>query len=177
MEYPRLDRPQHLRRQPKQAHIRRAVTRGPVSVQLRLLGLREHVEAQPHVVLVGEAVHRRRVAVDRELERGLTWRSVYFRAEVLRSTTTRPSASRSRRLSVPTGSRSRISPVSWSTSAPRTAARRRPNFRRGSNCSGTPRACGAETEGRSSLARVEAANREYEEPTVHPILELARPCT
>jgi hypothetical protein len=55
-------------------------------VELRLPGLRQDVEAEAEVGLVGEAIHRDRVAVNRELERGLAWRSEYFRAAVLRST-------------------------------------------------------------------------------------------
>jgi xanthine dehydrogenase YagR molybdenum-binding subunit len=37
-------------------------------VELRLPGLRQHVAPQPHVLLVGEASHRRRVAVDGKLQ-------------------------------------------------------------------------------------------------------------
>jgi xanthine dehydrogenase YagR molybdenum-binding subunit len=37
------------------------------AVELRLPGLRQHVAPQPHVLLVGEAGHRRRVAVDGKL--------------------------------------------------------------------------------------------------------------
>jgi hypothetical protein len=37
-------------------------------VELRLPGLRQHVAPQPHVLLVGEAGHRRRVAVDGKLQ-------------------------------------------------------------------------------------------------------------
>jgi hypothetical protein len=37
-------------------------------VELRLPGLRQHIAPQPHVLLVGEAGHRRRVAVDGKLQ-------------------------------------------------------------------------------------------------------------
>ena len=40
-------------------------------MELRLPGLRQHVEAEAEVLLVSEAVHRGCIAVDRELERGL----------------------------------------------------------------------------------------------------------
>jgi hypothetical protein len=38
------------------------------AVELRLPGLRQHVAPQPHVLLVGEAGHSRRVAVDGKLQ-------------------------------------------------------------------------------------------------------------
>jgi hypothetical protein len=38
------------------------------AVELRLPGLRQHVAPQPNVLLVGEAGHRRRVAVDGKLQ-------------------------------------------------------------------------------------------------------------
>jgi CO/xanthine dehydrogenase Mo-binding subunit len=38
------------------------------AVELRLPGLRQHVAPQPHVLQVGEAGHRRRVAVDGKLQ-------------------------------------------------------------------------------------------------------------
>jgi hypothetical protein len=58
-------------------------------VELWLLRLGEHVEAETEVGLVSEAVHPGRVAVDRQLERGLDLEAEYFRASVLRSTTAR----------------------------------------------------------------------------------------
>ena len=69
VEHPRLDRLQHLPRQPEQPHVRCAIARRPVAEHLRLLGLRKHVEPEAHVIGVGVAAGR--VAVDRELERGL----------------------------------------------------------------------------------------------------------
>jgi hypothetical protein len=69
MEHPRLDRRQHLCREPEQPHVRRAVARGPVPAQLRHASLRQHVEPEAHVVRVGIPQEPGRVAVDRELER------------------------------------------------------------------------------------------------------------
>jgi hypothetical protein len=40
-------------------------------VEVGLLGLGAHVEPEPEVLLIGQAVHARRVTVDRELEPGL----------------------------------------------------------------------------------------------------------
>src|SRR5437867_6325094 len=66
-----LDRPQHLRHKAEQPHVRRAITRRPVPVQFGHTSLCEHIEPQPHVVAVRERAEPDRVAVDRELERGL----------------------------------------------------------------------------------------------------------
>ena len=71
MEHARLDRAQHLRRQPEQPHVRRAIARGPVPVELRHASLREHVEPEAHLVRVGVPEEPGRLAIDRELERGL----------------------------------------------------------------------------------------------------------
>jgi hypothetical protein len=64
------------------------VAGGPVAVELGLPRRRQHVEAEPEVGLVSEAVRGRRVAIDRELwieswSEASTWRSEYFRAAVL----------------------------------------------------------------------------------------------
>ena len=69
MEHAGLDRLQPLRHQPKQPDARRAVALRPVAVELRLLRLGQHVEAEPEVLLVSEAIHRRGVAIDGELQR------------------------------------------------------------------------------------------------------------
>jgi hypothetical protein len=71
VEDPGLDRVEHLGDQPEEPPVRGPVARRPVAVELGLLGLGEHVEAEAEVRLVGKAVHGGRVAVDRELERGL----------------------------------------------------------------------------------------------------------
>jgi hypothetical protein len=60
-----------LRDQAEKAEVGGTVAGGPVAVELRLLGLREDVEPEAEVLLVGQAVHGRRVPVDRELEGGL----------------------------------------------------------------------------------------------------------
>jgi hypothetical protein len=46
VERPRLDRPEHLRRQPEQPHVRRPVPRRPAALEFRLLGLCQHVEPE-----------------------------------------------------------------------------------------------------------------------------------
>ena len=118
----RLDGGEALGGQAVEADVGRRVAGGPVAVELGLPRRRQHVEAEAEVGLVSEAVRGRRGAIDRELwieswSEASTWRSEYFRAEVLRSTTTRrPSVSRSTRSRVPTRSRSSTAPVAWSTS-------------------------------------------------------------
>src|SRR3990172_4331228 len=60
-----------LRDQAEEAEVGGAVAGGPVAVELGLLGLGQDVEAEPQVLLLSQASHRGRVAVDRELEGGL----------------------------------------------------------------------------------------------------------
>jgi hypothetical protein len=67
VEDPGLDRAEDLGDQPEEPPVRRPVARGPVPVELRLLRLGQHVEAEPEVLLVGETVYGRGVAGDREL--------------------------------------------------------------------------------------------------------------
>ena len=67
----RVDGGEDLGGQPVEPDVGRAVAGRPVAVELGLLGLRQHIEAEAEVGLVGQVVHRGRVAVDRQLERGL----------------------------------------------------------------------------------------------------------
>jgi hypothetical protein len=84
----RLDGGEALGGQAVEADVGRGVAGGPVAVELGLPRRRQHVEAEPEVGLVSEAVRGRRVAIDRELwieswSEASTWRSEYFRAAVL----------------------------------------------------------------------------------------------
>src|SRR3990172_9693886 len=60
-----------LRDQAEEAEGGGAVPGGPVAVELGVLCLGQDVEAEPQVLLLSQASHRGRVAVDRELEGGL----------------------------------------------------------------------------------------------------------
>jgi hypothetical protein len=51
-----LDGMEDLRDQPEEPEVSGAIPRGPVAVELRLLGLGEYVEPEPQVILVGQAV-------------------------------------------------------------------------------------------------------------------------
>jgi hypothetical protein len=65
----RLDGGEDLRGQPVEADV--GGRAWSATMHLQLSGLRQHVEAEAEIGPVGEAVHGRRIAVDRELERGL----------------------------------------------------------------------------------------------------------
>jgi len=62
---PGVDGPEDLRDQPEEPEVGGTVARGPTAVELRVLGFAEHVEAEPEVLLVGQAVHRGGVGVVR----------------------------------------------------------------------------------------------------------------
>jgi hypothetical protein len=69
MEHARLDRVQHLGHEAEQPDAGGTIPlRLLVAVQLRLLRLRQHVEPEPEILLVPEAIHRRGVAVDGQLQ-------------------------------------------------------------------------------------------------------------
>jgi hypothetical protein len=70
-EDPRLDGGEDLGGQSVEPDVGRAVAGGPVTVELGGLGLGQDIEAEAKIRFVGKPVHRGRVAVDRELERGL----------------------------------------------------------------------------------------------------------
>ena len=55
----------------EEPHARPPIPLRPVPAELRLLRLRQHVESQPQILLIRQPVHRRRVPVHRELQRGL----------------------------------------------------------------------------------------------------------
>jgi hypothetical protein len=54
----RLDGGENLGRQAEEPAIGGAVSRRPVAVELGLLRLGQHLEAEPEILLVGDAVHR-----------------------------------------------------------------------------------------------------------------------
>jgi hypothetical protein len=108
-----LDGGEDLGRESVEADVGRPVASGPVAVELGLPGLGEHVEAEAEVGLVGEAVHGGRVAVDRQLERGLHLEVGVLPGGGLEIDHDQAAvAVGSTRSSVPTRSRSRTAPLS-----------------------------------------------------------------